>query len=227
VCFVCAVPSVMVVSVAWFRGWELPPLMLFMAVLPGFGLSVIADRLLAGQIWLRLIGGLFLCYLAYNLLRQAGTGAKTPESADLGIEPRHDLADVQPEAETQHTRQHDQNAIAGDPNLAIDRNGNVKHNHIFIDYFSTFGLTLTNPITILAFVAIFAGLGVHDRAQAIVSVLGVFLGSAVWWLFLTIFVGYFRRRLTQQGMILINRIGGVTIAIFGILSLISIFQNNY
>src|SRR5207247_6028026 len=52
-------------------------------------------------------------------------------------------------------------------------------------YVSTFLLTLTNPMTILSFVAIFAGIGVGGAhgsyLSAMVVVLGVFLGSAIWW----------------------------------------------
>ncbi|HEY9599382.1 MAG TPA: LysE family transporter, partial [Cyanophyceae cyanobacterium] len=57
-------------------------------------------------------------------------------------------------------------------------------------YTSTFFLTLTNPMTILSFTAIFAGLGlVSDRSNSIsamVWVAGVFTGSAFWWLLLSI-----------------------------------------
>ncbi len=53
----------------------------------------------------------------------------------------------------------------------------------------TFRLTLANPITLLGFAAMFAGLGVTGVGQlkaadtaAAALVLGVFLGSALWWL---------------------------------------------
>ncbi|HEX4840498.1 MAG TPA: LysE family transporter [Rhabdochlamydiaceae bacterium] len=66
---------------------------------------------------------------------------------------------------------------------------NVPHTTLLNDFISTFFLTITNPMTILSFLAVFAGLGlssVHgDYFQAGGLVLGVFLGSAAWWLLLS------------------------------------------
>src|SRR5580692_6006246 len=54
---------------------------------------------------------------------------------------------------------------------------------------TTYFLTLTNPMTILSFVAIFAGLGLGsastDYSNAILLVMGIILGSAIWWLLLS------------------------------------------
>ena len=54
-------------------------------------------------------------------------------------------------------------------------------------YLSMLGLTLTNPMTILSFAALFVGLGVTggDPAGATVLTLGVFAGSSLWWVVLT------------------------------------------
>jgi threonine/homoserine/homoserine lactone efflux protein len=94
------------------------------------------------------------------------------------------------------------------------------------NYFSIFILTLTNPLTILSFAAIFAGLGLvqgdGDYTSAILMVLGVFTGSALWWLILSQSVGLFRMRVTPQWMGWINRFSGCLILIFGILALISL-----
>ena len=50
---------------------------------------------------------------------------------------------------------------------------------LFADYVSTFALTITNPITILAFLAIFAGIGFTGEeatlGRAVILVLGVWL----------------------------------------------------
>ena len=87
-------------------------------------------------------------------------------------------------------------------------------------YGSTFVLTLTNPTTILSFVAIFAGLGLGDTggdyAGAVVLVIGVFTGSALWWLGLSGAVGLFHRRMGRGGMRTINRISGGVITAFGV-----------
>jgi len=93
-------------------------------------------------------------------------------------------------------------------------------------YGSTLALTLTNPLTIFSFAAIFAGLGVagprHSYAQAGELILGVFLGSATWWCILSGLVGLFRSRLDPRRMRWINRIAGVAIAGFGALALVGL-----
>ena len=92
-------------------------------------------------------------------------------------------------------------------------------------YASTFLLTLTNPMTILSFAAVFAGLGLGggatNYAGAALLVLGVFLGSALWWLFLSGGVGLFREKLNDDHFRWVNRISGTIIAGFGLLSLVS------
>lgn len=90
-------------------------------------------------------------------------------------------------------------------------------------YASTFLLTLTNPMTILSFVAIFAALGLGNAsgsyASALVLVLGVFCGSALWWLLLSGGVGLFRNRFNARGLLWVNRISGAIITLFGIIAL--------
>ena len=90
---------------------------------------------------------------------------------------------------------------------------------------STFTLTLTNPTTILSFAAIFAGLGlgraVGGYGPASTMVLGVFLGSAIWWLFLSVSVGLLRSSLTPERLRWINRVSGAVIGVFGIAALLS------
>jgi threonine/homoserine/homoserine lactone efflux protein len=93
-------------------------------------------------------------------------------------------------------------------------------------YTSTFFLTLTNPTTILSFVAVFAGLGLAsmggDYAAAVVLVLGVFVGSALWWLLLSGGVGLLRARFDTRAMRWVNRISGAVITAFGLLALVSL-----
>jgi len=90
-------------------------------------------------------------------------------------------------------------------------------------YASTFLLTVTNPLTILSFAAIFAGLGLANTSRsysaALVLVAGVFLGSASWWLLLSGGVGLFRDKFNTQGMLWVNRISGVIITVFGMIAL--------
>ena len=87
-------------------------------------------------------------------------------------------------------------------------------------YISTFFLTITNPMTILAFAAIFAGTMIGTQTGSpVVMVAGVFSGSAAWWLTLSLIVGILRNRLTQTHMSWINRISGVIICGFGLYAL--------
>jgi threonine/homoserine/homoserine lactone efflux protein len=95
------------------------------------------------------------------------------------------------------------------------------------NYFSTFVLTLTNPLTIISFAAIFAGLGIGSSSSenylsALILVIGVFLGSCSWWFLLSGVVGLFRQRFKQGSLIWVNRISGVIIFIFGIAAILTL-----
>ncbi|NLV02241.1 hypothetical protein GOC85_06555 [Haloferax alexandrinus] len=90
------------------------------------------------------------------------------------------------------------------------------------DFGSTFLLTLTNPVTILAFVGIFAGLGVGvsgDYLAAAVLVAGVFAGSALWWFVLSAAVDRARERVTPAVLRRVNQLAGVVIVGFGVAAL--------
>lgn len=150
------------------------------AIIAAFGLTLVSNFLLAGQFWLRLIGGLFLLYLGWK------TFIAKP----------------------------------------ISQSKDVPHTTLLNDFVSTFFLTITNPMTILSFLAIFAGLGLSniqgDYTQSSALVLGVFLGSAIWWLILSEGVTLFRKKISQNVMTWINRIAGLIILGFGIGAMISV-----
>jgi len=84
-------------------------------------------------------------------------------------------------------------------------------------FFSTLGLTLTNPMTILAFTAMFAGMGPSGAPGSLV--LGVFLGSAAWWWILSALADRFRKLLGGTGLLWVNRVSGCVIAGFGLLAI--------
>ena len=88
-------------------------------------------------------------------------------------------------------------------------------------YLSTLGLTLTNPLTILSFAALFVGLGVTagDLGGAAIMTLGVFLGSAAWWVVLTGIVGALRARITPAWLRRINVASGLVIGALAILAI--------
>ena len=149
----------------------------FYGSVAAFGLTFISGLLVRQQAWLRLAGGLFLCYLGLKTLlaRPAQQAAAVRSQGLLGT------------------------------------------------YASTVFLTLTNPMTILSFAAIFAGMGLGqthgDYTSAGLLVLGVFLGSASWWLLLSGSVGALRARFPAAGLLWVNRISGIIIAGFGIVAL--------
>jgi threonine/homoserine/homoserine lactone efflux protein len=144
-----------------------------------FGLTSVSNLLVSQQVWLRLIGGVFLCYLGIKTLL-----SKPAEQA-----------------------------------------ASAKGNGLVGAYASTFFLTLTNPMTIISFAAIFAGLGLASTSanymSATVLVLGVFIGSALWWLILSGGIGVFREKFNLRGLQWINRISGAIITGFGLFALLS------
>ena len=87
---------------------------------------------------------------------------------------------------------------------------------------STFGLTLSNPMTILSFAAMFAGLGsgagAQGNASALQLVAGIFTGSLLWWLVLVLFVGSLRSRFDPRHLVWVNRISGLIICLFALLA---------
>jgi len=91
-------------------------------------------------------------------------------------------------------------------------------------FLTSLGLTLTNPATILSFTIIFAGFRLGSASGSFLAaallVLGVFLGSASWWLVLSASVGFFRQRFNSSWMLWVNRIAGVIILGFGIAAIL-------
>ncbi len=96
-------------------------------------------------------------------------------------------------------------------------------------YGSTFVLTMTNPMTILSFAAVFVGLGVgsaKNYSAAAVMVIGVFVGSALWWLLLSSAVSLVRNRMTTSALQWVNRASGTIIVAFGVYALVSGFRGH-
>jgi threonine/homoserine/homoserine lactone efflux protein len=90
----------------------------------------------------------------------------------------------------------------------------------FGSYISTFFLTITNPVTILSFLAVFSGLGLSDSEYTIFSrllvVIGVFLGSLLWWGILSSGISLIRDYIERKNFLpWINRLSGIILFIFG------------
>lgn len=148
-------------------------------MIAAFGLTVVADMMMAHQFWLRLIGGLFLCYLGARTWR--AKPAEQAASADQCARP-------------------------------------------FSAYASVFFLTLTNPITILAFAGIFAGVGMSGASgSAALMMAGVFCGSMLWWTILSSVTGLMHGKISPQTLAWVNRCAGGIIGAFGLVALCSVF----
>ena len=109
----------------------------------------------------------------------------------------------------------------------VQAKGATEQKSLTASFFSTLGLTLTNPPTILAFAAIFAGLGLAssaDYAAAGLIVAGVFLGSAAWWLILAGTAARLRGRMGPRLMRGINRVSGVSILGFAGWQIAALFR---
>lgn len=99
--------------------------------------------------------------------------------------------------------------------------GKAHHTRLFG---SAVGLTLTNPVTIIAFAAIFAGAGLVTQpgvGNALTATAGVALGSLLWWLALVTGVWAVRHALSGRAMLLVNRVSGVVLIAFGVLAGVS------
>lgn len=109
-----------------------------------------------------------------------------------------------------------------------EQGNSVEGNTRWGAYLSTFILTLTNPMTILFFAAVFAGLGVGSGSDHFLSagilVLGVFMGSASWWLVLSGFTGLLRGMFNVNRMRWLNRISGLIIIGFGLIAFLSLVR---
>jgi threonine/homoserine/homoserine lactone efflux protein len=95
-------------------------------------------------------------------------------------------------------------------------------------YTSTLALTLTNPVTIVFFTAVFAGLGVAGTGGSYPSsgllVLGVFTGSALWWLILSTVVHALRGRFNRSRLRWLDRVSGGIILAFGLIAIAGSLQ---
>ncbi len=101
-----------------------------------------------------------------------------------------------------------------------EKTGEIKE--FISNYLSTFLLTITNPLTIFAFVVIFAGLNMtqtNNSGNAGLLVFGVFLGSSLWWFTLTSIASWFRHKSSNTFLQWVNWISGVIITAFGVVAL--------
>ena len=99
---------------------------------------------------------------------------------------------------------------------AFDRRG------VLALYASAVGLTLTNPLTIMAFGAVFASAGLVAQpglGSAAIATAGVASGSLAWWLVLVTGVFFARRAVGARLVAMVSRVSGAVIVAFGVLAI--------
>jgi len=118
-------------------------------------------------------------------------------------------------------------------NLLLGKNSQpgsamVKAVDLPFGYASTFMLALANPVTILSYTWLFAGLGIRNAEKAlggvVCTVTGVFTGSALWWFLLSLTVDTFRRKLLFNGLEKVNKVSGIILTVIGICILTSLID---
>ena len=98
---------------------------------------------------------------------------------------------------------------------------------LFEDFISILFMALSNPFTVFLYIAIFAGLNLHDvssgYSSALLVVAGVFVGASISWLAISTVVNHFRAKIRLRRLMWINRIAGITIILFGVFAICSLF----
>ena len=106
------------------------------------------------------------------------------------------------------------------------RERKMKKNNLYTDYLSVLILTLSNPLTIFVFIAIFAGLnlvyGAYDFFLKMLIFSGIFIGASFWWFLLTSLVNIYREKFNLKNLWWLNKITGAIIIAFGVVALFSI-----
>jgi threonine/homoserine/homoserine lactone efflux protein len=94
---------------------------------------------------------------------------------------------------------------------------------------SMFGLTMTNPLTIILYASVFAGIGLAASASfvdAAVLTLAVLAGSTLWWAILCSVVAWVRERVSTTALLWVNRISGAALVLFGVTAIVSAFAGS-
>ena len=89
---------------------------------------------------------------------------------------------------------------------------------------SIYALTMTNPLTIVLYAGVFAGIGLASGASfadAAVLTLAVWAGSTLWWVVLCSVVAWLRGRVSPTALLWVNRVSGAALVVFGVLAVIS------
>lgn len=167
----------------------------FYGAVAAFGATIISEFLIAERAWMQRVGGVILIFMGLRLF------LAKPASDDR-------RGDAEVEVET------------GAPAPKPESNGRG----LTGDFLSTFLLTLTNPMTFVAFAAVFTTMGIGAvRGRPILTaelVGGVFLGSQLWWTILCGGAHALRRHFDYQKLTLVNRGTGIFVIGVGVVYLL-------
>jgi len=166
-------------------------------LIAAFGATFISEFLISEHEWLQRVGGVILILLGMRLILKR-------------VEPRE--------------------TVALDAKANVSGNGKVngeaqgKRRGLTGYFFATLVLTLTNPMTFVAFAAVFATMGLGaTRGHSILTlelVAGVFAGSALWWTILTALAHAVRHHFDFRKLAVVNRATGVFVIAVGIVYLL-------
>ena len=103
----------------------------------------------------------------------------------------------------------------------------LNKNKLSHDFLSVFFLTISNPLAIFLFLAMFTGVNLTSGPMSffnlIFMIAGVTLGSACWWFLLSSFVNVFRHRFRLKNIWWMNKVAGVLIFFLGVAAIVSIW----
>jgi threonine/homoserine/homoserine lactone efflux protein len=161
------------------------------AALAAFGVAAVTSLLIGQRRWIGLAGGIAILIIGIRTILSSRPGAPTLPSPKGGGVIRGGLSPA-------------------------------KGERVLSSYALMVVLTLSNPSTILSFTAVFAGLGLHVAAgwgPAVALVVGVWLGSVVWWVLLTGGAGRLRERLTPSIIRGFGLASGIALVAFGVITI--------
>lgn len=180
-----------------------------------FGLTAVTQLFIEATTPLTLFGAAFLAWLGIKM---------------ISSQPITSMEDRVSDCSDKSSEHGDDSSSAGDSGVSIGSSAQVKILVSGVKAFaSMFALTLSSPVTILSFVAVFAAISGsaeltgQSHSTAVVMVLGVFIGSACWWLMLTAGISRIRHKLDGQKLLWISRVAGgvlLSVAVYQLSSLV-------
>ncbi|MFN8207777.1 MAG: LysE family translocator [Bacteroidales bacterium] len=107
------------------------------------------------------------------------------------------------------------------------RRSKGKRTSIWSDFLTVFFMTLSNPLAIFVFIALFAGIHLvgeeHFYLTSFMVLLGVFAGATTWWFLISWLVSHYRQRFRLKRLWWLNKITGGVIIIIGAIALVKSF----